>query len=144
MNRYVELSRAFQFLECAVRQKELLTRCRGLPLFLTRRPAESSLRDYIFCLLLVSTLAHLEADIERLAGVPGLKRSDKLLPRLRILRDHFRIPAEVFNAVDRIRDARNQFIHEGKLPVDAGCTKADVPRIIVTFLHRCRHPDYYP
>jgi hypothetical protein len=141
MNRYVELKRAFQFLECATRQREVMSRC-DLPPFLTGRRAESSLRDYIFCLMLVSTVAQLEFDILALRGVPGLQAANTLATRLRILRDHYQVQVEVYDAVDRIRDARNHFVHHGDLRVDAGCTKAEVPGIMVTFLQRCRHPDY--
>jgi hypothetical protein len=142
VNRYVELKRAFQFLECVTRQKDLRSRCRDLPPFLDGRRAETSLRDYLLCLMLVSTVAQLEADIERLEGIPGLRAANGLLARLRILREHHQIPGDVFDAVDRIRDARNRFVHQGELPVDPGCTKAEVPRIIVRFLQRCHHPDF--
>jgi hypothetical protein len=142
LNRYVELKRAFQFLECATRQKDLLARCRDLPSFLVGRPAESTLRDYVFCLMLVSVVTQLEADLERLRHVPGLARTDRLATRLRLLRDHFQISADVFDPLDRLREARNQFVHTGDLRVDAGCTKADMPGIVVRFLQRCSHPDY--
>lgn len=92
--------------------------------------------------MLVATVTQLEADIEVLSGIPYLKASEKLAPLLRVLREHFSIPKEVYEAVDRIREARNSFIHQGRLRVDPGCTKADVPGIVVTFLQRCRHPDH--
>src|SRR5262249_43660864 len=130
------------FLECAIRQKETLSRCRDLPSNLGGRPSESRLRDYVFCLMLVSTVAQLELDIERLAGIPGPQGAHRLATRLRIPRDHFQISTEAFDPVDRIREARNRFVHEGTLQVDAGCTKVEVPGIIVTFLQRCRYPDY--
>ena len=116
MNRYVELKRAFQFLECATRQKDLLTRCRDLPGFLAGRRAEASLRDYLFCLMLVSAVAQLKADLDHLRGVPGLQAAGQLATRLRLLREHFQVPADVYDAVDRIRNARNPFVHDGEIP----------------------------
>jgi hypothetical protein len=142
VNRYVELTRSFQFLECATRQKEVLTRCRHLPTFLAGRPVEASLRDYLFCLTLVSAVAQLEADLEHIRGVPDLHRTGLLSSRLRLLRDHFQVSGRVYGAVDQIRVARNRFVHEQEVRVDAGCTKAEVPGIMVTFLQHCRHPDY--
>ncbi len=142
MNSYIDIKDSFQFLVCAVRQKEMLKQCRSLPHRLSSRNSDTMLRDYLFCLILVRTIAQLEYDIEMLTDIPGLHKADKLSPRLRILRDHFQISADVYDAVDRIRDARNQFIHDGSTDVNAGRTMAEVPGVMVTFLQRCRHPAY--
>ena len=142
MNPYLQLRNSFQFLECAVRQKDTLSRCRGQPQSSAGRNPESALRDYVFCLMLVSTVSQLEADIEKLSGIPGLHQTDKLAPRLRILRDHYGIANTTYDAVDRIRDARNDFVHNRSIKVEAGCTKGQMAGIIVTFLQLCRHPDY--
>ncbi len=104
--------------------------------------SEALLRDYIFCLTLVSMVAKLETDIETLSGIPNLKRSDKLGPRLIVLRDHFQINQVIFDAVDQIREARNSFVHDGFLNLRPGCTRAEMPGKIVTFLQQCGHPDY--
>ena len=140
-NPYVEIRNGFQFLECAVRQKDSLSRC-SFPNHLGSGRAESSLRDYVFCLMLVSAIAQLEHDIEQLTDVPGLGKANKLAIKLRILRNHFHISAEAFEALDRLREARNDFVHSGRFNLDAGCTKSEIPGIMVTFLQRCSHPGY--
>ncbi len=141
MNPYIEIKNAFQFLDCAVRQRETFTRC-DFPFALSGKRADSVMRDYVFCLTLVSTVAQLEKDIETLRNVPDLRDSTMLAGKLRALRAHFRIGGEIYDSVDRIRDARNQFVHEGRLDVNPGCTKAEIPGIIVTFLQRCQHPEH--
>lgn len=142
MNPYIEIKNTFQFLECMTRQKEAFTRCRSLPANLSGRNPEAALRDYVFCLMLVRVIAQLEFDIDIIDNVPGLKQTDKLAPRHRILRNHFQIGREVFEAVDQIRDARNQFVHDGVTTVNPGCTKAEMPGHIITFLQRCNQPSY--
>jgi hypothetical protein len=141
LNQYVEIKNSFQFLECAVRQRETLTSC-SLPRQVKGKRADSALRDYLFCLMLVSAIAQLEYDIDKLRDVPGLHRTNKLSVRLQLLRVHYQIDGKMFDAIDRLRDARNRFVHEGESNLDAGCTKAEIPGIIVTFLQRCQHPEY--
>lgn len=141
MNAYIEIKNSFQYLDCAVRNNQNLGRC-SLPKQLQGRNSEAILRDYVFCLTLVSFVAQLESDIDKFSGVPSLKATDKLKPRLRALKSHFSVPDDLFNAVDRIRDARNLFIHDGQLTVDTGCSRAEMPGKIVSFLQRCQHPDY--
>ncbi len=87
-------------------------------------------------------VAQLEDDIERLRDVPCLRQTDKLSRRLLILRDHFQISVDSFDAVDRIRDARNRFVHDGVVGADVGCTSKELPGVIVDFLNSCNHPDY--
>ena len=141
MNAYVEIKNTFQFFECAVRNNDRLDRC-SLPKQFQGRQTDSVLRDYVFCLTLVSMVAKLENDIESLSGVPLLRSTDKLKPRLRVLKNHFAVSNELFEAIDRIREARNAFVHDGNVSVNAGCTKAELPGKIVSFLQCCRHPDY--
>lgn len=141
MNPYVEIKNAFQFLECAVRQNETISRC-NFPYSLKGRRADSVFRDYVTCLMLVSVVAQLEHDIDELSGVPGLHHSNKLANRLRVLKDHFHIDSDAYDGVDRIREARNLFVHDGDLNVSTGCTRSEMPGIIVTFLQRCKHPLY--
>jgi hypothetical protein len=103
---------------------------------------ESVLRNYVFCLTLVSMVAQLEYDIEKLQDIPLLKQTDKLKPRLGVLKAHFSIKDDVFWPVDLIRDARNSFVHDGQTNVNAGCSKAEMPGKIVAFLQSCKHPEY--
>src|SRR5690348_9565317 len=137
MNEYLEIKRAFDFLECLVRNHESIGRCR-VPANLHGRPAKSALRDYSFCLMLVSMIAKFEDDIDSLTDIPHLKASDKLSPRLKILRDHFSITTDLYDTVDRIREARNSFVHEGQMQVDTGCTKVEIAGRIVDFLRKCK------
>jgi hypothetical protein len=140
-NPYMEVRQVFQFLDCATRQQDVVDRCRGLPLWLAGRATGSAMRDYVFCLMLVSVVARLEFDVEFLHDVPGLHQTARFQPRLRILRDHFGITRSVYEAVDRIRDARNQFVHNATIRVNPGCTRAELPGVITTFLRHCDHPD---
>ena len=141
-NQYIDLKHAFKYLECASRQKDMVSRCKGLPKILAGRNPESGLRDYIHCLMLVTVIAQLESDIEQLRDIPLLHRTDMLAPRLIILRNHFQIESDVYSAVDGIRQARNLFVHEGQTQLNAGYAMAEVPGRIVTFLQRCQHPNY--
>jgi hypothetical protein len=142
LNRYAEIRQVFTLLECTTRQKEVLKRCGNLPDRLGGRNAASGIRDYVYGLMLVAVIAQLEHDVTRIQNVPGLQRAPGLAYRLRILRDHFQVGMDSFDAVDRIRDARNVFVHDGMISANAGCTKVEMPGHIVTFLQQCKHPDY--
>lgn len=141
-NPYTDLQKAFQYLECSARQRGAQDCCGPLPHLLRGGDSDRALRDYVFCLLLVSAVAQFELDLGQIRGVPGNQSTWRLSARLKLLRDHFRVPPAAFDAVDQIRLARNQFVHDGSTNVEAGCTKRLVPGILVTFLHHCQHPQY--
>ena len=141
-NQYIEICRTFSFLECAVRQDSTKGRCRDLPQQLRGRQSDAALRDFIFCQMLVAIVSQLEDDIDALSGIPFLHKTWKLEPRLMILRKHFSISSAEWAGVDRIRIARNRFVHDGEISVNPNCTRAQVPGIVVSFLHSCQHPSY--
>jgi hypothetical protein len=141
INTYVQIKNSFQFLECAVRRRGTLSECE-FPYEFKGRPADSALRDYILCQMLVSVVAQLESDIRLIAGVPGLGSAGSLSAKLRLLRDHFQISDVSYSAVDQVRDARNRFVHQGEFSVNPGCTKAELPGVLVSFLRKCQHPNF--
>jgi len=102
----------------------------------------SALRDYIFGLMLVAVVAQLEDDIATIQGVPGLRNAGGLATKIRLLRFQFRVNDQVSDLVDRIKDARNLFVHDGMVTADAGCTRVEMAGHMVRFLQRCGHPDY--
>lgn len=140
-NPYVQIRRTFQFIDCAVRQDSIASKCRDLPDQVRGHNTDSALRDFVLCQMLVAIISQLEDDITELRGIPNLQ-GNSLAGQLRALRDHFQISHQNFDGVDRLRSARNDFVHNGIIRVNPGCTKVQIPGIVVQFLQQCQHPNY--
>ncbi|HEY3284962.1 MAG TPA: hypothetical protein VGN26_22035 [Armatimonadota bacterium] len=142
MNAYTRLANDFKLLDCVVRQRDALGRCGRLSGRTAGRDPGADARNLLFGLLLVCVVAQLEHDLDLLDGVPGLRGAGSLSARLRLLRDHFQISHRKFSQLDKIRDARNSFVHSGAERVSLGLTRAEVPGCVVEFLQCCEHPSY--